>query len=418
MKLRPSPLLQSRAPHRLAWLAALLSGCFHPTFDRLTCSARGECPGGFTCSASRICEPSDGGITPPDAPNLCFGSLSLSKVCFTSLAKVPTNAVELTADTEINTDTSPLCHPDNDKATEYCVVAGTGFTLAAGKKIRAYGTKPLVLLSTTTMQLDGEVDVSSNHVIDMEKKHVGAGSKAAAADCPGTTEAVTTSNSGGFGGSFGGKGGDGQNKDGVGGIAASAITSFPSVLRGGCPGGAGAASRPLPVTPGAGGAGGGAVALIAATRITFGDKINASGAGGLGGCTGLGATSQRSGGGGGGSGGMIVLDAPAIVAVNNGVVFANGGGGAEGGAGPSGSGVPEPGAPGNESTAPTTPGTKGTGHEGGDGGDGSAGSLTGGQNAAGQEVKDGGGGAGGGGAGIVHAPMVPSEKVAPPSSNP
>ena len=50
--------------------------------------------------------------------------------------------------------------------------------------------------------------------------------------------------SGGSGGTFGGRGGDGKTIDGVGGIAVAGTTMFPTKLRGGCKGGAGAGGPP------------------------------------------------------------------------------------------------------------------------------------------------------------------------------
>jgi hypothetical protein len=342
---------------------------------------------------------------PPDA-QACFGSFDLDKICF---SVVPSMPVAIVDDMPINTEDTAACNPNVTGANKdkYCVIAGAGFTLAAGKTIRAFGTKPLVLLSTTNVDLQGGVDVSSHNTGAM---NLGAGANPALA-C--VNPLVATGNSGGFGGSFGGKGGDGEGVDGSRGIAMSAA-AFPPVLRGGCPGGNGVSTN-VAATPGVGGGGGGAVAIIATTSITFNNAINASGAGGLGG------SANRSGGGGGGSGGMIILDAPSITQGGAGLVYANGGGGAEGGAGANG-GTAAAGSPGGESMGPTMPAPKGGGsigdHDGGNGGDGSSGTITGGVNAAGQSQSDGGGGAGGGGAGFVYAPGIPAAIVAPPSKNP
>jgi hypothetical protein len=343
---------------------------------------------------------------PPDAL-ACFGSFDLDKICFSVVPSVPMTTA---GDAPINTDDTAVCNPHVTGANKdtYCVIAGAGFTLAAGKTIRAFGSKPLVLLSATSVDLQGGVDVSSHNTGAM---NLGAGAN------PSTVCAnllAATGNSGGFGGSFGGSGGDGQGVDGSRGMAASAVP-FPTVLRGGCPGGDGFTIT-AGATPGVGGGGGGAVAIIAATRIDFNGKINASGAGGLGG------SALKSGGGGGGSGGMIVLDAPTITPGATGLIFANGGGGAEGGAGPGSGGTASMGLPGGESTGPKLEGAKGGGVSGGDGGDGgygSAGSSVGGGAASGASQHDGGGGAGGGAAGFTRAPGVTDGNIiAPPSTNP
>jgi hypothetical protein len=339
----------------------------------------------------------------PDARSTCFGSFV--KVCFATLADVPTLPVILPIDLtiEIDTDSSSLCDGHNDQMNNYCVIAGAGFTLAANQSIRAYGSKPLVLLSTTTMTLEATslVDVSSNRTVGLLATGAGANSSLC------TSGAAPEMAGGGYGGSFGGKGGDGERLGGTvtSGIAAAALTSPPTMLRGGCPGGTGDASG------GVGGSGGGAVALIAGSSIQLDGRINASGAGGLGGP----ATQS---GGGGGSGGMIVLDAPSIMAT--GPLFANGGGGGQGGTGGGGTGF-GPGADGSESPAPLTAapaGNNGT-TDGGSGGTGSAGTvrLTGTNGGSSPAFSYGGGGGGGGGAGFIRAQGV-TTNIAPPSFTP
>ena len=346
---------------------------------------------------------SDGGGGGDDgkpAASTCFGSFV--KVCFDSLADIPKTPPMLPSDDtiEIDTGASPICDQHNDRAAEYCVVAGEGFTLPAGKSIRGYGTKPLVLLSTTTFDLQGTVDVSSN-------KNGGAINTGANANPPVCTSGMAPEMAGGgYGGSFGGKGGDGERLPGAvptTGNAALALTSPPMMLlRGGCPGGTGDASG------GVGGSGGGAVALIAATSIQIDGTVNASGTGGKGG------PATKSGGGGGGSGGMIVLDAPSITAT--GPLFANGGGGGQGGA----TGGGHEGADGGESLAPLTAAPAGYNNtkDGGTGGTGSAGTsrLTGGDAGGGGKnaVNNGGGGGGGGGAGFIRAHGV-TTNISPPS---
>jgi hypothetical protein len=329
---------------------------------------------------------------PPDA-QLCFGSFM--EVCLSALPAAAITISAIDNDLDINTDTATQCDPG---ILNYCVVAATAITVAANKKIRGHGARPLVLVALATFALFGEIDVSSS--TDGTVRGAGA-SMAVCANANPPTPA--TGASGGFGGSFGGRGGDGEDVSGNRGEAAPAV-GFPDSLQGGCPGGAGASG-------GAGGLGGGAVGIYAAT-FNIDGKINACGAGGRGG------PQLRSGGGGGGSGGMIVLDVPqsAIVLGGNGRLFANGGGGGEGGAGTGpGAGT---GADGNPSIGPNVPGTGGgdSSRAGGNGGPGSSGSQRGGGNAIGQSEDDGGGGAGGGGAGFIHALGISGANiVAPPS---
>jgi hypothetical protein len=340
----------------------------------------------------------------PDAQS-CFGTLAFDKICFTTLPSAPV----MSFPNPINTDDTSMCDQNNDRKSDYCVIAGEGLTVPAGMVVRAYGVKPLVLLATGLTVIHGIVDVSSNH--KATPTDIGAGANPALV-CTGAI--APTGNSGGYGGSFGGKGGTGEPVDGAPGLAAQAITAFPDKLRGGCPGGSGITNASGGAMAGAGGAGGGAVAIIASGGITIDGTINASGAGGAGG------SANRSGGGGGGAGGMIVLDTPTITTMAGAAVFANGGGGAEGGAGNNAGGTAAAGMPGGESTGPTMPGAKGAvSVDGGDGGDGSSGTtVSGGASAVGQSQHDGGGGAGGGGAGVIHAPSVAAPAIAPASTNP
>lgn len=345
----------------------------------------------------------DGGFGDDDAPpdaQLCFGTLV--RVCFTNVSDVPQSPPDLAGSMiEIDTGASTLCNPNNDQAAKYCVVAGKDFAVATGKTIRAYGTRPLVLLSTTSFVLQGTVDVSSSHMVDVMGKHIGAGANPAG--CGGM---AATADSGGFGGSFGGKGGDGTMVGGSAGHAADPLQTAPTELRGGCPGGNGSASVGT-VTPGVGGSGGGAVAIIATTGLQVDGQIDASGAAGTGGLV------TKSGGGGGGSGGMIVLDGLPNLLGPTGVLFANGGGGGQGGAGPTGN--VGSGQDGRESTGPTDAGKGGRNSttDGGPGGDGSSG-VTRGGNPGGQAQDQGGGGGGGGGAGWIRAANVSGTNVAPP----
>ena len=106
----------------------------------------------------------DGGGTVDAAP-VCYGEIL--KVCFPP-SKVPTMP-QMLGTTTINTDmtdSGSLCNQDNDQKTNYCVVAGSTLTLMAGATLTAQGLKPLVLLSATTMDLAGDIDVSSHHAGD------------------------------------------------------------------------------------------------------------------------------------------------------------------------------------------------------------------------------------------------------------
>ncbi|HEX2687748.1 MAG TPA: hypothetical protein VHN14_14075 [Kofleriaceae bacterium] len=325
----------------------------------------------------------DGGTGAEQLEPVCLGTFA--KVCLEHPPTMPLMVAG--APLEIDTASSSLCDQQNDQKQNVCVVAAAGLTIPSGQSIHAYGTKPLVLVSTTTLLVAGTVDVSSSRALPS----LGRGAGANPPDC--VTMTPADGMGGGAGGSFGGKGGNGEMVGGTtGGVASPALTSPPPMLRGGCAGSDGASAGGL------GGNGGGAVALIADTAIQIDGTVNASGAGGHG------SPATRSGGGGGGSGGMIVFEAPTIT--GTGTVFANGGGGAQGGTGGS---TPAIGADGHESTGPAMAGAGGTSStEGGNGGTGSASPKINGLNTAGGAQGQGGGGAGGGGAGFVRAHGFPA----------
>ena len=314
---------------------------------------------------------------PPGA--LCLGTPL--RVCLTT---TPTQPVALPA----AIDTMSGCTQIVMQASgpELCVVAGTTVTVPGAT--RATGPRPLVVVATQALTVEGTIDASSSAAA------AGAGANATQCAAAGTGADDTGGGGGGAGASFGAKGGDGgrgdENDNGApngkaaGGVATAAQT--PDAVRGGCKGGNGGDAG---AGRGTGGNGGGAVYLIAGTSITIATNggVYAAGAGG-------GAGPACGGGGGGGSGGMVGLDAPTITIT--GKVAANGGGG--GGGGSSGTAA---GAGGDGTTtmwntraaAGTSPGGNGVA-----GGQGSAlGNLTG-QNGP---NGDCGGGAGGGGVGAV-----------------
>jgi hypothetical protein len=343
-----------------------------------------------------------GGTT--DTGLMCFGTLV--SACFPTSA-IPT-APRILTSTDIDTDLTArgsLCNQDNDLKAKYCVVAGSELTLGAGETLTAHGSRPLVLLSTTTMDLLGDIDVSSHHA-GQQLRGAGAnpGRTGACSFTTAPTEAVM--GGGGYGASLGTVGGGGGNaamQVAGGGLAGPRLESFPVELRGGCKGGDGSG---LAGSSAAAGDGGGAIALIAPMQIHVDAMINASGGAGHGG-----AMSASNGGGGGGAGGMILFDS--LVPLTFGArtkLWANGGGGAQGGS------AEGEGADGNESTGPMQAASGGSGSS--TGGSGGAGSVGGSPGVAGASVAGGGGG-GGGGAGFIYAPgFTELGSISPPSSNP
>lgn len=369
------------------------AACYAPDPQPGAPCADGACPTGLVCAPlTQTCERPGGGgsggsdvdASTGDAPmrdasmlstdaspdaRACFGS-GLVTICPSSPI---TTALSITSNTTVDTDASTMCIAyTGDGAGMYCVVAGTTVSIATNRRLRGNGSKPLLVLATDALTVDGTIDVS-------------AGAGANPSTCVAPTAA--TGAQGGAGGSFQGKGGSGAaGVSGLGPMASPGTTTV--ALRGGCAGGKGAGGG-----GGTGGSGGGAVYLIGST-ITINGTLNASGAAGSG-------ASSASGGGGGGAGGFIGLDAPAVTIASGARVYANGGGGGEGA-------TPNHG--GNSGSAPGSPtsaasGGSGGANHGGNGGSGSAGAtLTGSDGNSGGNCGRNGqsGGGGGGGAGFVY----------------
>lgn len=330
----------------------------------------------------------------------CFGKIV--KICFSALPTTPMTLRTVEIDTDM-TDRGSLCNQDNDQSTKYCVVAAAGLTLMDHETLTARGDKPLVLLSTAKMDLLGDIDVSS-HLAGLR----GPGANPMDTGACSFTTAPTgpTMGGGGYGGSFGTSGGGGGNaatQTTGGGVAGTKLDTFPTGLRGGCKGGDGSLLS-IPDAPAAGGDGGGAIALVAPMQIHVDAMINASGGGGHGA-----VLNASNGGGGGGAGGMIVFDS--LVPLTFGArtkLWANGGGGAQGGSAATGT-------DGGESTGPMQAATGGSGS--GTGGNGGSGSVASSPGAPGASAAVGGGGGGGGGAGFIHAPgFTDLNSISPPSS--
>ncbi len=394
-----------------ALLLGLCAACYAPSPQPGAPCIDGACPTGLICAAAtQTCELSesavdaaiddaaiddddasvivDAAVAPPDAPpdaQTCFGG-GLVSLC---LAAAPASPLTITANTTIDTDTSPLCveYSGDTGETALCVVAATTVSIDDNRRLRANGSKPLVVIASESLVVDGTIDVA----------------RGAGANPPTCVPPTTATNAdGGAGGSFQGRGGRGG--DAVSGTGPSAaLGTTTAVFRGGCRGGNGAGGD-----GGLGGSGGGALYLIAPT-ITINGTLDASGGGG-----GFGA--NESGGGGGGAGGFIGLDAPSVTVASTARVIANGGGGGEGGT-PNKDG--NSGSPGGGLSA--APGGSGGAPHGGNGGDGSANATLGGQDGRSGgtcDRSDSAGGGGGGGAGFVY--VFPAQtlggSISPPVS--
>ncbi|MBK7536579.1 MAG: hypothetical protein IPI49_14645 [Myxococcales bacterium] len=301
----------------------------------------------------------------------------------------------ITIDTSLDDDCArpPLVA----EGSPYCIVAGTTLEIPADVTVRAIGTRPLVLLASQTITIDGTLDVSSSREVVIppqaaEAIGAGGGTYKGCQSFRRAPEGRPAGGGAGAGGTFaalGGAGGDGNYEDiparDLGGLTPFDPEPAPTLLRPGCRGqdGAGAA---LGARGGRGGPAGGAVYVAAKAGITINGTIAANGAGGMGG-------GAQAGGGGGGSGGMISLEAPTVA--RNGKLFANGGGGGEGGIFAAGEVLGESGADGRQDTMFAAGGASALPGKGGDGG---ARSRPGGED--GTFTNEAGAG-GGGGIGVI-----------------
>jgi hypothetical protein len=206
------------------------------------------------------------------------------------------------------------------------VFAFSSVTVPVGTGILAIGSRPLAVVSSTTIVIDGTVDLDGENSQDQTSltPAAGAGGGAGGAS-PGSNPGSGpgggqpgTIRGGSGGGGFGGAGGAGGPSDG--GAGGPVYGDLLAAIQGGS-GGASGTSDEGGQTAGGGGAGGGLV-LTASTSITVGASGVVTANGGHGAVSDFGAS-------GGGSGGGIVLVAPSVV--NDGVVRANGGDGGQGG---------------------------------------------------------------------------------------
>ena len=298
--------------------------------------------------------------------------------------------------------TDPLFQMSIPPSTDGAVrqIYAEEFSIAAMAKLRVTGTKPLLVISNSTISVDGAADASSRFVTT--EFEVGPGANPA--ECPATppeagqtcdVEGGSGGGAGGFGaaGGAGGEGGDTHACDGgdgkPGGMGGIALISPTATLRGGCGGRDGGPSMQAgsDLEVGKGAPGGGAIYLSARDMVTVAGIVNAGGAGGRG------SLGGRAGGGGGGTGGMIGLEGVTVIVTSAGVVAANGGGGGGGADG----GIGKPGDDAKPGAAVAKGGVReGMGTDGGDGG-----FLT---TPAGESANAAsrGGGGGGGSVGVVH----------------
>jgi hypothetical protein len=387
-----------------AVLLAAVVGCYHGNPEQachVRCTPGGPCPSGLACESDGLChnpdgtcpiEPADADLRPDVPPDElianCYGT-GLLKFC----AEAPTAPLTIGAPKAINTSTNNAdCTVVNIDASgdKVCLVLVKSFAITSNVTLTASGKYPLAIISDSTIDIAGFIDVSGQ----TSSNPAGANLGCSTGTDPMISIGGTVSAGGGAGGSSGTVGFPGGNS--AGGVVASGLPGAafltnpsPGYVRGGCDGQDGA----MYMQPARGGAGGGAVYLIARTSIHFTSGwIDASG--------GPGATSgYYAGGGGGGAGGLIGLDAPTID-TTNGFLMANGGAGACGSSGANAQGTAGHVCAINLPTTPAKGGCRGDGtFFGGAGGNGAASTF---DATAGDGVTAGfGGGGGGGGIGYL-----------------
>jgi hypothetical protein len=211
------------------------------------------------------------------------------------------------------------------------VYAFDDISVPVGTTVVGVGSRPLAMVSYTTVTIDGTVTVDgvSATVFSAGPFAGGAGGgeggTGGATSEPGDGTGAGfpgTSASGGGGAGFGGAGGaGGAAQGGVGGLGGATYGDLTTAMEGGSGGATGVRNVGFGVIPGGGGGGGGVeLSAIASITISATGVVSADGGDGALGIQGA---------SGGGSGGGVILFAPSVT--NDGAVRADGGGGGQGG---------------------------------------------------------------------------------------
>ena len=368
------------------------------------CGPGGACPYPLSCFDG-LClrEPAEPDPADPAGPDAGPGVVPPCVIGGIDLCMFAAGGpLAISASTMLDTDSDPRCQtlpqPGGPAA---CLVYASTISIAPGAVLRGVGSRPLVIASADSINVEGVLDVASQRT-----GRTGAGAGTVTCARGDTPEADPGGGGGGAGGSFGGVGGDGgvgdtntsHGGDGNGqpGTAGNALPP-PTVAKGSCAGTSGGNGMGGALG-GAGGAGGGVVWLVANGTINVSGIVTAAGAGGSGG-------QENAGGGGGGSGGYVRIAATMVNV--SGTIAANGGAGGSGGcncAALTGS----RGADGN-ADASAAPGGSGAG---GDGGDSSDSQQV--DGASGDQSGYAAGGGGGGAGYIVLAGVVNATGIVSP----
>lgn len=206
------------------------------------------------------------------------------------------------------------------------------FTLQSGNRLTVIGSQPLVVVASSTVEIDGHIDASGSNSTPGPGGFAAASGTAKGVD--GMKTGATASGAGGGGNAT--IGGSGGTKTSVpGGASGPADNATGALLVGGSGGGNGGGFGTAPCsdpTRGRGGVGGGAIQFSAVGFISISGTFDLGGGGGSGGCADTGNTDAYRGGGGGGAAGTIVFESATGIQVNGfAAIVAAGGGGGEGG---------------------------------------------------------------------------------------
>ncbi len=334
---------------------ALTSACYSPTPGdcAYSCANAVGCPAGLSCNAGMCraagatgaCAIGDGGnhdgreidALAFDAPTSCgldnITYINVTRANMNSPGAAWTVSSNQTYDTDTGASTggAPPIGRLNGGTTGPRFILVSAFSMDPTKRLTISGSTPLIIASTTKIEVQGTIKWAPFKGIDIY------------GNCPspsgnGQGSCATGGGAGGTGSTLGGVGGAGGTATATFGLPDAGIGSNASAggtpgmtlqdgtlsgsgFSGGCQGGAAGA-----IANGAGGGGGGGLELVAPSVVISGG-VSVAGGGGDPGAT----ASCAIGGAGGGAGGGLLIDSCAVSTLQGSVLCAAGGGGGGGG---------------------------------------------------------------------------------------
>ena len=328
--------------------------------------APADADGGVDATVDAPIDAPDAGVVFVPSHIQAVYSLAAPNVTIATNAEVDTTARTITIGAAAPAPLTNLIHSDT-----FAVWSVGSFALGPNVTLTLKGTRPLVIVAASTVELRGHLAASGNVATP------GAGGFVAASG-PGQGgnggKASATDISGGGGAGHATAGGAGGKKNaGVAGTAGLVANGSGAMLVGGSGGGHGGgfvAATCSDPTRGRGGVGGGAIQISAVGKILVAStgSVDVGGGGGAGGCKDNGGADDYRGGGGGGAGGLVFLESVAGVELEVGAELA-----AAGGAGGEGGDSNKMGADGQAGPYPSATAQGGNANNGGAGGNGGTG---------------------------------------------